>query len=604
MVGIRALGAALGVALAAGVLAGSAPAAPVRPASDHTLTSAEGHFMVHYYTCVTPASDQPCPDYATQTEAGDIAALAERAYTLYTSWGLTPPVSDGDEIDIYLKDLPDDTTLPSLEAYAQPDNNVGPAPAPSSGMIWLSTPTVMQNSFTKVSGLSLPQEEEKAVANELFVLFAFAKWVPRNPGDYWLIDSLAEWAAFTDLGYPSGAAVTNLGPPDIALDCRDDLSPLPPPAPALPFRMCDPDRYTELGYTRWAFWQTLENRFGSTFPSLISSVLANGAALDSGPMVPVATTALSNAIAANGSSLANVFSGYTNDLMDGSFGVPALAAIRPPAYTAATVGTASLTAPLTAPITIAKIPVNHFSARYVTFERGDGDGSHACFASTLGIKVTWLPASGVAPQPYFYWDVSGSRPQPLSVSGNSATLTVPWDTCDWGTVRGWLSLPNPSPTVDAADFTVQITSHAVDLNTPATAAVAPSPTSVWGTTVPVPTSDVAPSVDVFGPELLKLSAAAPAIQLIVGSSGPGMLNATLGATVLGSRPLRAGNNDLRFVVPKAMLTSLRRSASAASLLTLTPMSPSGTAGTAVTRRVVVTALPKPKPARHKRKKKK
>jgi hypothetical protein len=102
---------------------------------------------------------------------------------------------------------------------------------------------------------------------------------------------------------------------------------------------------------------------------------------------------------------------------------------------------------------------------------------------------------------------------------------------------------------------------------------------------------------------LQLSAKSPTIELLIDSSGPGTLNATLGSTKLGSYSLRAGNNDVRFVVPKSMLTSLRRSASAANLLTLTPMSPLGTVtGTAVTRQVVIAATPKPKPAKHKKKK--
>jgi hypothetical protein len=146
----------------------------------------------------------------------------------------------------------------------------------------------------------------------------------------------------------------------------------------------------------------------------------------------------------------------------------------------------------------------------------------------------------------------------------------------------------------------------VDPNTLATASPPPTPTSVWGTTVPVPTADVPPSIDVFGPELLQLSAKAPTIRLIVDSSGPGVVNATLGSTVLGTYSLRAGNNDVRFAVPKGLLTSLRRSASAANLLTLTPMSPTGSlTGQAVTRHVVITAPPKPKPklVKHKKPKK-
>ncbi len=113
---------------------------------------------------------------------------------------------------------------------------------------------------------------------------------------------------------------------------------------------------------------------------------------------------------------------------------------------------------------------------------------------------------------------------------------------------------------------------------------------------------MAPSIDVFGPELLQLSAKSPTIRLIIDSSGPGTLNATLGSTTSEAISLRAGNNDVRFAVPKSMLTSLRRSASASNVLTLTPMSPAGSvAGAAVTRHVVIAAAPKPKPAKHKKK---
>jgi len=252
---------------------------------------------------------------------------------------------------------------------------------------------------------------------------------------------------------------------------------------------------------------------------------------------------------------------------------------------------------------VAFVPANHLAARYVTFARGDGDGSHACYAATLTVNVT-IPA-GTSSQPYFFWDVPGSTPQALSISGTSATITVPWDTCAWGSTRGWLSLPNAStaaPYVDGAGFLVSY-STTVDTNTPATATPPPAATTVWGSTVPVPTSDVPPSIDVFGPELLKLSATDPTIRLIVQSSGPGMLTATLGSTVLGTGSLRSGNNDLRFAVPKAMLTSLRRSAADANVLTLTPLAPTGSAtGSPVTLHVAIAPAPaKKKHAKHKTK---
>ena len=568
----RLLGATFLVVLVAGLLAAAAPAAPVRPASDNILTTT--HFVVHYYTSVDPTTDAPLDDYATQTEAGDIAAYAEQAYSLFTSWGFPAPVDDGDgHIDIYLKDLPDDYHYPSLEAYAQADNA---GPAASSGMIWLATPTVMTKQFTKASGLTLAQEEQKSVANELFVLFEFATWVPTNPGDYWLLDSAAQWAASSFLGYPVAAGVTTLGPADIALDCRDGNSPLPPPAPALAFRMCDPSRFTELGYTRWAFDQLLANKFG---PSFLTTALANGAAGET------ATAALSDAIAAKGGSLGDVFTDYSVALMSGNFGVPALSAVRPTAD-ATVLGGAK-----TATLLPVQVPVNHLSTAYVAFQRGDGDGSHPCYAATLSISVT-MP-NGTSSRPYFFWDALNSTPVALDINGNTASTTVPWDTCLWGAKQfGWLSLPNASTTVDAATFTVA-SSVTVDPNTPAAAALAPIGPTIWGSSVPVPTTDIAPLIDVFGPELLTLSATDPTIRLIVSSSGPGTVNATLGSSALGSRTLRAGNNDLRFAVPKGLFTRLRRSASATTLLTLTPMSTSGAvAGQAITRHVSIAQAAK------------
>jgi len=320
-------------------------------------------------------------------------------------------------------------------------------------------------------------------------------------------------------------------------------------------------------------------------------VLVNGAAGQS------ATTALSNALAAKGSSLADVFNQYAADYMSGNFGVPALAAVRPPAQANVITGDAAATLPAT------QVPVGHLAARYVTFQRGDGSDSHACYAAKLTINVT-MP-SGTSSQPYYFWDVPGSAPQPLSVNGSNASITVPWDTCNWGNTRAWVSLPNASTGVDGVTFTVS-GSVTVDTTTPASAASAPSPASIWGTTVPVPTTDAAPTIDVFGPELLKVSAKSRVIELLVGSSGTGTLNATLGSVTLGSNTLRAGNNDVRYTVPAGLIAGLRQSASAANVLTLTPMSSSGaTAGQVVTRQVsiVATAKAKPKPKKAKKPKK-
>jgi hypothetical protein len=561
MARIRALGVAFAVALLAGVLASAAPAV-VRPVSDHTLTTT--HFMVHYYTDVLP-SGSPALDYSTETQAGDIGAYAEQAYSLFASWGYTAPPDDGDgRIDIYVTDL---SGPPAEESLAFADNA---GPGPSTGDFELATPTEIQT-YADTEGLSLAQEEQKAVALNVFYMFTLATWTPTSQGDDWLLEGAGQWGAVNTIGLLSSGAVS-IGSPDIALTCRDNLP---------SHQMCDPIPFNEGGWARWAFFQMLSNEFGTSFTK---TAFANAAAGQT------AATALANALSAKGTSLANVFNDYTKRLLNADFGVPGIVTARPPAFANVLGGGKAATLPTTT------VPVDHLSARYLTFQRGDGT-SHACFAATLSINVA-IPA-GTSAQPYFFWDVADSTPQALSVNGSNASITVPWDTCDWGATRGWLSLPNAGTTVDGATFTVT-GSVTVDTNTPAAASAPPTPVSVWGTTVPVPTTDVAPSIDVFGPELLQLSAASPTIRLIVESSGPGTVNATLGSTALGSRTLRSGNNDLRFVVPKGVLTSLRRSASAANLLTLTPMSSTGSvAGQPVTRHVVIAAPSKAK--KHKKK---
>jgi hypothetical protein len=548
----RALWAALGAAVAIGIVA--APASALggpRPAGDHTLTTT--HFLITYHTDFLNGA--PAKDYSTETDAGNIAGYAEQAYALYRSWGFPAPPNDGDGlVDVHVTDL---SGPPAYSSSITPDF---PFPSPDTGYIEIATPTELQG-YADNAGLTLAQEEQMEISRDVFLMFAWATWLPLTPDNNWTEEGAAQWAGWAASGYPNVGG--SVAPPDIAVSCRDSL---------VAHHMCDPDPYTDSGYSRWAFFQMLANEYGSSF---VNGAFVNGAAGQP------ATTALANAIAAKGSSLASQFNAYAANLMTGGFHVAGLAAVRPQADANVVTGLINATLPA-----IKVTPTNHLAARYVTFQRGDADASHACYAATLAINVS-MPA-GTSSQPYFFWDVPGGSAQALSVSGTNASISVPWDTCDWGNARGWLSIPNASTTVDGANFTVTST-LTVDPNTIATSSSAPPPASVWGTTVTVPTTDVAPTIDVFGPELLQLSTTDPTIRLIVDSSGPGSLTANLGGTVLGTGTLRAGNNDLRFVVPKDMLTAIRRSASAANVLTLTPLSPAGTAGAAVTRQVVITA---------------
>ena len=577
MLRLRLLAVAFATAFVTGAYALPASARPSM--GDHQLTTP--HFDVHYNTDVSDGT--PGADYATQTDAGDIASYAEEAYETYVSWGYTPPPviappTGSGLIDIYVEDL---STL-GLASVANPDNLTQTG---STAYFELASPAQLDG-FATTAGITPTQEEQQVVAQNVFYMFELGQWVPTSAGnldagDLWLFYGPATWASYDAITFQPPTLA--LGDPDIALDCSETIN-------DGAHDMCDPDFYTGTGMARWGFFELLASKYGKSF---FNSIIANGAAGESG------TTALSNALTAKGTTLAGVYTDFVNRYMSGTIGPAALEGARPTAYSGVSTGISAVTTATTAAV----VPVDHLSARYVTFDRGDSDGSHTCYAATLTVNVSLQYGaasqsfSSISSQPYFFWDVSGSSPQALSVNGNSASITVPWDTCDWNGTHGWLSLPNASTSVDGATFTVSYTTT-VDTNTPAAASSAPDQTSIWGTSVPVPTTDVAPTIDVFGPAVLKLSATSRVIRLIINSSDVGSVNATLGSTKLGTGALRAGNNDVRFTVPASLVNALRRAA-AANLLTLTPMSPSGaTAGTPVTRHVTIAtpvkAKPKPK----------
>jgi hypothetical protein len=116
---------------------------------------------------------------------------------------------------------------------------------------------------------------------------------------------------------------------------------------------------------------------------------------------------------------------------------------------------------------------------------------------------------------------------------------------------------------------------------------------VIGTPIAAPTTDPAPTLKIYAPEVLRVSTKTRLLRFVVFSSGEGRLGAVLGATGLGSAGLRGGNNDIRFVLPTKVFQNLRTKSSS-NVLQLTSESPSGTKGSTFTRRVVVQTPPKPK----------
>jgi hypothetical protein len=237
-----------------------------------------------------------------------------------------------------------------------------------------------------------------------------------------------------------------------------------------------------------------------------------------------------------------------------------------------------------------KVAVNHLAARYLAFTRGSGSAG-PCYEATLSLNVSW--PTGLGARPYFLWTETTAPPPaddapaplpvatPLAVSGNAATLSVPWSTCSSGDA-GVLSLPNPSTTVDAAELTVTA-SMTVDKTRLATSTPPPAG-SYTGPTVPAPDAEPAPAIALYGPETLRVSKRKRVVRLVVFSSGQGELEAQLGTTALGKRSLRAGNNDLRFTLPRGFARTL----AARNVLTVTSLSSSGSRGATVSRKLVFT----------------
>jgi hypothetical protein len=557
MPGLRHLLVLLVAAAAAAVLAAPSSAAidqcpdppGTRPVMPHCMASQ--HFEVWY------DSDTTAADYATATEASDLAETFEHAYATELGYGFPAPLDDGDgKIDVYIATLDD-----GMLGLTFPDN-AGPA---SSGWIAIDVGQIGADTELHVA------------AHELFHLIQFANWVPQQQTDTWLFEGSAEWMGAKVDGFQD-SDVTGIGPSDMSLDCRDNLASTPP-TPI--YQKCNPDFHMEGGYSRWPFFQYLAQQFGVTF---VNSVFVQGGAGGAS-----ATAALQAALAARGTSLSDVYDDWSTINMTG-YGITTLDAAIPTAYETLTPGVTTTTTPISA-----HVNVDHLATRYIGFLRGNGDGLAACFAATLSLSVT-IPA-GTLSKPTFYWDGDGSTAVPLSVNGSTATASVPWDTCAWNTNEGYLSLPNASTTIDVADFVVTY-SLTVDTAHTASPGTAPVLAPVWGPVVPVTSAAVVPTVTVYGPELLQLSATDKQIRLIVGSTAEGSLQASLGSVALGAGALRPGNNDLRFTVTAAVLNSLRRSSAVANVLTLTPVSADGVAkGTPVTRHVSIatpTAQVKPK----------
>ena len=503
---------------------------------DGIMTLSNANFTVHYNG---NDRDTSCLNFITEERAGDILGMLDRARTFYASMGWPVPA-------------------PGAHVSIDDFNQDGACAPYGNGLPFgVATPLSRWDAFVEGGNIHLDAHTGLTypiVAHEVFHLFEDTM---APAADQWLQEGTAEWAAVRATRAEGGAEKN----PDRTLDCVGSR--------------CGDTEFDKNGYPGWMLFEYLAERYGD------AKVKAVWARAQANPG-QAGTTVLDNELLASGTTLASFFNDYATARMTGNFTLPALKDTRPEVYAAIPVGMTS------GPLPDTPVALNHLAIRYVTFLHGS-DPTLPCFAATLTITVA-IPA-GVVSTPTYYANTKTAEPQPLTVNGSTASITVPWNTCA-GSPSAYLSLPNDSLGMDGREFTVR-GSVTVDPNTPAAPTEPPPGAHVIGTPIAAPTTDPAPTLNIYAPEVLHVSSKARLLRFVVFSSGDGRLGAVLGSTGLGSAALRSGNNDVRFVLPMQLFKSLRATKSA-NMLQLTSESPSGTKGATFTRRVVVQTPPKPK----------
>jgi len=548
-------------ALAAGLAVGVSGASAADPLPNTGITSLSSeHFQIFYSR---DTADSVCPTrFIGQEQAGDVLQKAERAYAFYSNWESPYTPFSGPLIHISVDEF--DKAIPACIT----DGTIDPAmPLNTDGTLssWdaLINPVApggtdeIHLDGTAGRGLSY-----HTVARQVFYLFGRVMdpniWDSSPPNDQWLAGASGEWAAFRTEGFSTVASTDLAGSTGRSVDCTGTE--------------CGPTDADRNGYTGWLLLEYLAERFGN---DAVKEVWTQ-------PSAP-ALTQLSNVLATHGTTLPIFFNDYVAARVAGNFALTTLAGALPPTHDP----------PVAVPQSSGSIPgtalsVNHLAAAYVKVTHG-GSSAAACYEAKLTLTVT-IP-SGVVSTPYFYANTIGATAQPFAVSGSTGSVVVPWNTCA-NSPPAYVALPNTTLSLDAREF-VLTGSVSVDKTKPATPFEAPPQVPIGIPVTVVPSSDPAPKLSLHAPEVLRVSAGTGLLRFIVFASGSGRLQATLGSTSLGSRTIRAGNNDVRFVLPKQLLKTLRAKSSS-NLLTLASMSPSGAKGMTLTRRVLVQTPPKPK----------
>lgn len=535
--------------LAAVLLGLSAAPAHAYPVGELDETLETEHFQVHF---TGNLRYQEGAHVVIRQWVGEFAATAEWAYDVYVNaWGYPAHVPDdpAGKIDVYVYDFErfyNDGVYEDLPAFSVPASG----DAQTDGWIEVNKPFLRD-----------PQTAAHQVFNQLqMAMYALAP--------DWLAQSTAEWAAYRLREYPSPFA---FHAPDNSFDCNTSTG--------LPWhtvwtqRPCGLDGYESSGYTRWTFFQYLQERFGA---DVVKDVWSRMQTVGS-PTYGV--DAIRDILAGKSASLTDVFGDYTTAMLTGTFATPLLAGQTPTVYAVGTTSHDNGAMPTL------RVAVNRLAARFVSYTPPAPDET-PCYAATLSFTVT-LPA-GVTSRPHVY--TTGTRIlTPLSVSGTTASASIPWDTCS-SDAPALLSLPNTSQTLDARMFVVNA-SITVDKSKIVSPTMPPPGATITGPVIAAPTEDPAPELAFYSRNVMKLASDSRVLRLVFYSSGTGKVRVVFSGQEVALIKVRAGANSVSVRLPKP---AKRFSASSRAVLELTPLSPAGAPGDTFVQRVAFT---KPKTKR-------
>jgi hypothetical protein len=284
--------------------------------------------------------------------------------------------------------------------------------------------------------------------------------------------------------------------------------------------------------------------------------------------------ALDDVMAAKGTTLTAVFNDFAGALAAGSVKAPSLKAVKPKTADSLKTGT------LAGSVATTTVAANHLAVQFVELVPGSGVGS-VCHPATLRLEVTAPSGTGAVPS-FFAQEYGGLRA--FTVSGTTATLTTPWDTCTWATGhKALVALPNPSTSANGVQFTLTATLTSVDLGTIL------SPDAPVATPDPRPTVPTAAAVP---PPTLSFATSAPlrvarngATTLAFFATNPGSLRVALRGKTLRTVRVKAGQNVVKLRLPVKKKTARRPLASRPSRLDLTSISPSGVVGRTFVRKL-------------------